>query len=95
MKNNIIIFITILMLFISIVSTGCVENKTGCLPVVIKDKQVKESSNIRSLLLTIGDGEYNYYNPSLTTYSDIEINHTYDIRFVPMVANKPYVELCK
>jgi hypothetical protein len=73
-----------------LVCSGCVS-PSGCVPLKIDDKKVTTTN---WLTVTINDEEYQYCNPTLTTFSELEKNHTYAMRFQPMWADKQYVELC-
>jgi hypothetical protein len=94
-KKQVYLILLCAILVAAIFSSGCSDAGTGCVPAAISEKRLYESPNLKILYLTIGDTEYKYYNPSLKTYSLIEPNQTYNIRFVPLAFEKPAVELCK
>lgn len=81
-----------LALILLLLIAGCISSPTGCVPILVSDKQVKET-NVHSLVITIEGQEYHYYNPSLLTYSSIKINETNYVKFIPMAGN-PGVKLC-
>jgi hypothetical protein len=80
------------ILVILILISGCTE-PTGCIPVKIDGKYVTTSPNVHILTIQINKVNYTYYNPTLDTFSKIEINETYLMRFQPM-SGRPCVELC-
>ena len=73
--------------------TGCVE-PSGCVPLKIEDKYVIITQNVQSLHVNVSGEDYIYYNPTLVTFSQLEINETYSMRFQPMFNGKPEVEAC-
>jgi hypothetical protein len=94
LKGKLYYCIALILLLSAVLIAGCAQSSTGCIPVIIENKHTTSSPNVMSLILTINGVDYQYYNPKLDTFAQIETNKTYLVQFDPMLSGRPDVELC-